>query len=152
MRLLKRMIFWLLQALVVSAAAWLLLRANYLDALEDLVPSRIPSAHYVTLLLLQMTVVTGGIAAIASMIFAMRVETQPLLAACGVILCTCILLWVYIWVAINDGDYYELTRYFLSTERYQVFGVIVVLGVAILNGMLSMLAGALNRPPHQPPV
>jgi hypothetical protein len=146
-RLIKRGLFWLLQTGLMTGLAWYLLHWNYWDRLSDLVPYTIPTFHHLKMLFVAETLITGALASGIALIFAARVEQRPLAYGPGVMLCTCVALWAYVFVALVGDDVFEVNTVFLGGIGYKFYCLIVVMWVGVVNGLLSLFAGALNMPP-----
>jgi hypothetical protein len=146
-RVLKRGVLWLIQAVLITCLAWYLLHWNYWDRLSDLVPWRIPTFHHLRMLFLAETLITGALAGGIALIFAARVERWPIAYAPGVMLCTCVALWAYVFVALYGDDGFEVNTIFMGGINYKFYCLIVVTWVGVVNGLLSLFAGALNAPP-----
>jgi hypothetical protein len=146
-RVLKRGVLWALQTGLVTGLAWYLLHWSYWDRLSDLVPYTIPTVHHLKMLFVAETLITGALAGGIALIFAARVERWPIAYAPGVMLCTCVALWAYVFVALYGDDGFEVNTIFLGGINYKFYCLIVVTWVGVVNGLLSLFAGALNAPP-----
>jgi hypothetical protein len=146
-RWLKRGVLWALQTGLVTGLAWYLLHWSYWDRLSDLVPYTIPTFHHLKMLFLAETLITGALAGGIALIFAARVERWPIAYAPGVMLCTCVALWAYVFVALYGDDGFEVNTIFMGGINYKFYCLIVVTWVGVVNGLLSLFAGALNAPP-----
>jgi hypothetical protein len=145
-RVLKRGLFWIVQTGLITGLAWYLLQWNYWERLSDLVPYTVPTFHHLKMLFVAETLITGALAGGIALIFVARVELRPLSYAPGVVLCTCVALWAYVFVALVGQDGFEVNTVFMGGRNYEFYCVIVAPWIGVVNGVLSLFAGALNAP------
>lgn len=143
-RWLKRGLLWVIQTVLVTALAWYLLQWNYWERLRELVPYTVPTLHHLKMLFVAETLITGALAGAIALMFATRVERWPLAFAPGVMLCTCVVLWAYVFVGLVGEDGFEVNTVFLGGRGYEFYCVIVAMWVGVANGLLSLMAGAMN--------